>query len=222
MISLQQNPTGPEVDWKPLYTQILIATFVLIILGTGGWAIYDYQFEKTEGLLQTRLSKVEREIEKEKAKSKSGQLEIPASDPRLQAWAKELQGIMKEKPGSQSAKLASIMLLDLSLDTQGQKLALESAVQVKLGTDFLSGLVLLSVGRVQADLGDCALAIETWNKVGDTKTLVSLKKESELRKALCYERTNQVDLAKEIYSRLAGDKEARAHSQAAQKYSRGL
>ncbi len=139
----------------------------------------------------------------EESRVKSGDLEADYGDVLT-----DLKSFLSMHPKSQAAALAGIMVLDIFQQYQAWEDALPILEQLKTrGDSLLDGLLEVSAGTVQAEAGNCNLALTHWGQVLANKSLSYLHAETSLRSGLCQEQMGRLDEAAASY-RAASDKAA--------------
>ncbi len=199
-------------NWKPQYTQALVGLFVVGLIAGLGYLGWDVWTQGQEKKYQAEYGVIESEIDKNSAKT-------PTEEQRKQ-WREKLKNLVEAAPHTVAAKMAALKSLQLGNSTSelGEDEALLTRVQG--GKNFVSGLVKLALGNVQADQGKCDAAVAIWGEMVKSGLWKFLDKEAELRQALCLQKLNKSDQAQVLFDKLASDREAFIYQKQAQKLSR--
>lgn len=150
----------------------------------------------------------------------------PEASKDLATHKKAFEDLMTKYPKTKASQMSSLYLSKIYISENNPQKALE-ILQKNLtsSSDLISALVQQKTGQIQADLGQCKDAINTWDKIVNDKSLEFLHSEVKIQQALCYEKTNDLKKAEEILTNVANQKPDQQNSdtasiQQAEKYLR--
>jgi len=210
-------------EWSAAHSKmVLTVLFGFIIIG-GGWTAYSIVQDKKDGQRQEAFYLAEKKYldarkkledaqkpkvdEKKNAKTPPTPIEPKASTNPEVDYAEAIQDLRKVTEANPTSKAGIMAALTLSeIYRHSEKLpealkALELSTQGK-ATDLLSALAFKTKGNLQADLDQCANAVQTWQQLSHVGSFAFLTSDVKLKMALCYEKMDQAPQAEVIYKEL--------------------
>lgn len=202
--------------WGVTHSQMVIGALALFFILGGGFTLWDHLKKDKEMTLQEEYYSLERGISDKKKAFSEAKAKLPEKgetkpvatvenyDTDYLESVNKLQELALKNPGSRAALMAALQAVDLMLEFKKDKEALDflMKVDVRKISDLLDALVVKQLGNIQANLGECNLAIASWNRVIVSKTNAFLYPDIRLRQALCYETLKDVAQAEKIYIEL--------------------
>lgn len=237
--------------WTTGHSKMVITAILVFVVVGVGVSIASYMGEKKEITQQEKYFLIEKAyLDKKRGFEEAARAELVAAQskdkktaPAIDASKKasgdlqkdfgtEIAGFevfINEAPTTKAGQMAALNLSDIYLSHKKYDEALGSLEKVEKGLDkkdVLTGLVLMQMGNVLANKGDCQGAIGKWQTLTANKALAFSHDEAKLRMGLCFESMNDLAKAEEIYTEI-GKKEDQnttdfAAAREAQKYLRLL
>jgi tetratricopeptide (TPR) repeat protein len=149
--------------------------------------------------------------EKGKAQAKKNEPQAIAQDPAALPsgdyekdygqQVESLKLLSKKASSRHGSMLSSILLSQIYLQHQKPDLAkdvLEQSLRAS-SNSLLHALQLNQLGTAHANLKNCALAIQVWDKILTEKKYAYLHKETQLRQGICYEYLKDYSNAEKKY-----------------------
>ncbi|UXR63515.1 tetratricopeptide repeat protein [Bdellovibrio bacteriovorus] len=237
--------------WTTGHSKLVItAVAVFVVLGAG-LSLMSFLSNKKETEQQEKYFALEKSYtEKKRGFEEAARAEtinaqskdkknVPAFDPAKKASG-DLQkdygtvvagfeSFINEAPKTKAAQMAALNLSEIYINYKKSDEASAILAKVESGLskgDMLTGLVLMQIGNVLADKGDCKAAVEKWQTLVDAKGLAFAHDEAKLRMGLCFESMNDLAKAEALYTEIAQKEDLNttdfAASKEAQKYLRLL
>ncbi len=218
-------------EWSAAHSKAVLTFLAIFIFIGGGWAVYSIVQQQTEDKLQESFYLAEKKYidlrkkleeaqapkvnEKDKAaanatkKNKPPEAVIkPSANPDVDYAGpiKELKELTAASPSSKAALMSALFLSEIYSNSSKLEEALQSLDPVTKGTKvngLLSALAIKTKGNFQADLNQCAEAVQTWQRLNQNSDGLSfLTADVKLKMALCYEKMDQIPQAEIIYKEL--------------------
>lgn len=168
-----------------------------------------------------------KKIEEHEKNLKEAQAQVSSGDFQKDfgTEVQEFNAVISNHKNTQAAVLAGLYLSNLyvknkKVDEAASTISKIEGFAKKKG--LLDGLVQMNKGDIEDAQGNCAKAIETWDKILNEPGLKFVQAEVMLRKGLCLEKLSQVDKAAEIYKKLQADHAQTWAGSAGKKYLRLL
>lgn len=118
----------------------------------------------------------------------------------------DFEALIKDAPNSKAAEMAALNLSDLRANygQADEALKVIDAVNVSNRTsDFVGALVVNRRAQLLADKGDCKGALDLWGKIVADSRAKFLHDESKVRMGLCYESTQDLAKAEQMYTEVS-------------------
>lgn len=214
-------------EWSASHSKTVVTFLFLFVFLGGGWAAYSVVQQQTEDKLQesfylaekqlTELQKkfAEAQTPKDAAKDKSGKAKKtpdvvvkPSQNPDVD-YAEpiaQMKKLIDANPGSKAANIAALTLSELYVTANKPEEALKTLDLVTKGkkvNGLLGAFALKTKGNLQADMNQCAEAIQTWQRLNTSdESLSFVSSEVKIKTALCHEKLDQHQQAEMIYNEL--------------------
>lgn len=225
-----------SVEWLGKNAKIVFGVLVVAVVVGAGTAITSQVSESREERLQEkyfvlekRMSEIKRGFDEadqqEKARAaaaKAGKPNESKEAPKAKATGdlakdygtlpSDFEALIKEAPGSKAGEMAALNLSELQASHGQADQALETLNKVNTSnrtSDFVGALVVNKRAQLTADKGDCKGAIALWEKISKDSGAKFLQDESKVHMGLCYESTNDLAKAEQLYGEVA-NKDAKA------------
>ncbi len=214
-------------EWSASHSKAVVTFLFLFVFLGGGWAAYSVVQQQTEEKLQesfylaekqlTELQKkfAEAQTPKDTAKDKSGKAKKapevvvkPSQNPDVD-YAEpisQMKKLIDANPGSKAANIAALTLSEIYVSANKPEEALKTLDLVTKGkkvNGLLGAFAIKTKGNLQADMNQCAEAIQTWQKLNTNDEALSfVSTEVKIKTALCHEKLDQNQQAEMIYNEL--------------------
>lgn len=205
--------------------KMVLTVLALVLVVGGGIAVYGVVKAQTENKLLEAYYQVEKKfLDKKKmyddsaaavkaeANKKPGDKAKAPEVPKMISSGdvsvdyaeniKEMTALMEANPSSQAGQMAALLVADLYRQGQhfDQSLAtVEKVTPRGRPSTLLSALVLKMKGNVQADLGQCDQAINSWKQVVDSTSFDFMDQDLKVKMGLCFEKSNDLVNAEKMY-----------------------
>ncbi|QDK37823.1 tetratricopeptide repeat protein [Bdellovibrio sp. NC01] len=213
--------------WTTTHSKLVVGAIAIFVVIGGGISISGYLSEKKETEVQEKYFLVEKAYNDKKRgfeeasraemmAAQSKDKKVPAVDPSKKATG-DLQkdygtvvpgfeALINDGPKTKAAQMAALNLSAIYIEYKKPEEALATLQKVEKGlnkSDATSALILLQTGNVQADKGDCKAAVDSYQKIADSKAFQFAHDEAKLRMGLCYEAMNDSAKAEQLYTEVA-------------------
>lgn len=219
-------------EWSASHSKAVITFLVIFAILGGGWSLYSVVRQQTEDKLQekfyladkkynelrTKFEEAQKPKVDDKAKAdpkdknpkkKTPEVAVKPSqnpDADFAEPIKEMRVLIEASPASKAALMAALSLSEIYTTANKPEEALkvlDLVIQGKKVNGLLGAFATKAKGNIQADLGRCPEAIQTWQKLNSSdESLSFLNAEIKLKMGLCYEKSNQEAQAEMIYKEL--------------------
>ena len=246
---------GRFAAWISKNITLVIGVIVGLLVMGGIYTAVDYFNGQKESHLQGEMSRVEHQYTEKKTKFKDAEQAENAKKPASakkdknetpapvlvkatgdleKDYGPEVSGfedLVAKNPNSKAGQMSAIYLADLYSEYKQPGKAIEALNKVapqNEPTDVVSALVINLKAGLLADQGDCAQALQIWQKIMAQKKMDYLHDEAKLRSAVCYEKMNETAKAEQFYIELSKNTsskdqaEDKAATEDAKKYLRLL
>lgn len=135
------------------------------------------------------------------------------------------EDVVQKHPSTAAGAQAAIWLAEIYIDYKQPAKAVEAIDKIvghQSGATLLFGLTHMVRGSALAASGDCAKAVESWQKVADSPRNSFLHPEALLKSGVCYESMSQFDKASEMYRRVTENHSETSAGQSARTFLRAL
>lgn len=237
--------------WTTAHSKVVIgAVAAFVVVGLGA-SILNYFSEKKEIAQQEKYYVLEKSYTEKKrgfeeaaraevaATQNKDKKNVPAFDPAKKAsgditkdYGTVITGFetfINEGATTKAAQMAALNLSEIYSTYKKNDEALATLQKVEKGLDkddMLTALVWMQMGNVLANKNDCKAAVEKWQALVNSKSLVFAHDEAKLRMGLCYESLNDLAKAEETYAEVGKKDDQNSTdftaSKEAQKYLRLL
>lgn len=237
--------------WTTGHSKMVLMALIAFVVVGAGISLAGYFSEKKEITQQEKYFLIEKAYtEKKRGFEEAARAEIvaaqskdkkaaPAVDASKKAsgdmqkdFGTEIAGFetfINEAPTTKAGQMAALNLSDIFTTYKKYDEALAALEKVEKGLDkkdVLTGLVLMQMGNILSNKGDCQGAIGKWQTLTQNKALAFAHDEAQLRTGLCYESLNDLTKAEEVYASIGKKDDASttdfAAAREAQKYLRLL
>ncbi len=209
---------------------LLSVVFAFFFIGIA-WTGVNYYFEQKELKAQKAYFLIEKDYEqflsdweKNKDKDKDKDENIIKNKEQADQLAHRFSSFFNENKNTLASVMATLSLADLYERLENVDQAIEALEKVKnvSKSTVINSLALNQLGRLFAHKKDCNQSIEIWKKILDRKEQEFLHGDVQLKIGLCYEQLQDLEKAKEYYTKVKIGKANSSASQIAKKYLRYL
>ncbi|MES3037478.1 MAG: tetratricopeptide repeat protein [Bdellovibrionota bacterium] len=201
------------VEWSGKNARWVVASIVVFIILGSAFSLYGYYDQNKETKLQEGYYKTERAYsEKKRELAAKGPATLKAADleKNLGTLPADFETVLSKNPSSQAGRMAALNLVEIYSEYGMPEKAL--AVYDRVGkiqpNDLTQGLLIFQKANVLSNVDKCADAVKYWDDLIKADKVAFFKREAQLRKALCLEKTGDVANAEQIYTELAQLKRA--------------
>lgn len=225
--------------WTTAHSKIVITLIAVFIVVGAGVSIAGYLSQKKEVATQEKYFAIEKVYnEKRRGFEETARAEMTAAQSKdKKAPAVDLskkasgdlqkdygsvipgfEALISEAPSTTAARMAALNLSNIYIEYKKTDDALATLQKVEKALDkseATSALVYMQLGNAFADKNDCKSAVDTWQKITNTKNFQFAHDEAKLRMGLCYENLNDSAKAEQLYTEVAKKENSEAPSDAA-------
>lgn len=230
-------------DWVEKNAKLLGALIAVLVLGQIAWTSVQYLHKRQERSAQEAFYSVQAKYAKlkegfERARYESVMPNAAAKSKDAAADKKpsvatgdlqkdyglvlsDLERVAKDQNGTSAGQEAALLAAQIYLEYKQPDRAAElarSAVDTSAEKSLLHQLASIELGNALATKGDCAGAVQVYQKVIDSKAAEFLQGDASLRSGVCFETLKQNDRAAEMYRKAS----ATAQDSTAGQVAKGL
>jgi tetratricopeptide (TPR) repeat protein len=210
-------------EWTTQHSKIAIyAASGLLAVGILLTA-WNWKTQRDETQAQEKFFAAEKDYTQKKTKFEEGKEVKPTLDLNQDYGdvTKAFSSLVEQAPNSKAAKLAALSASEIYLTYKQSKEAIDLLLKTQPVADksTLNSLVILQLGNIYEEVGNCEQATSWWNKLA-AQPGNYLSADLHLRMALCYESMKQTQQAEDNYNKVLAEAKDTALAKTAEKYLR--
>lgn len=229
-ISTSENLLKKIEEQKALLGVILL----IVVVAGGGWLGYHYLQTRGEAKASAEIYQYEAPIEqkkeelakaddKEADKAKSKDKAPIDFDSQYAPLTQKLEESILKHQKTAAAKMSAVQLIGFYLEHQKFELAqsLLNKMQLSDGS-LMTGLLLVQKATLLLNKQEFDTSAELFQEIVNNKNLEFLHPQALLRMGICFEKLQNIERARELYTRVSTDYPDSEASRAAKFYLRLL
>lgn len=227
-------------EWSAQHSKVLVIGLSVFAVIAVLSVVYKAMSDKKEAASQEAFYRAEKQLLNARAGFELGAKPLPAGQSApAGVTAQKASGDFEKDFGSvvdglkavieehgvsrKGSKMAALKLSDLYLEFNKNAEAVETLKKMESSSkDLLSSLVKLQLGTAFSNQDNCSEAIQTWDSVLKSSSAKFIHSQAKLKKALCFEKMNEVAKAEQLYNEVKTEANDTSIGRAADSYLRLL